>query len=57
MLPVVSALACLYLATSLSVETWVRFLVWLAIGVAVYLLYGRRHARLARADEPRATRP
>jgi APA family basic amino acid/polyamine antiporter len=56
-LPVVSALACLYLATSLSVETWVRFLVWLAIGVAVYLLYGRRHARLARADEPRATRP
>jgi basic amino acid/polyamine antiporter, APA family len=48
--PVLSALACLYLATSLSVETWLRFLVWLGLGVAVYLLYGRKHARLGRVD-------
>ncbi|GAA2860703.1 amino acid permease [Actinoplanes cyaneus] len=48
--PVLSALACLYLMTNLSVETWLRFLAWMVLGLAVYLLYGRRNNRLARAD-------
>ena len=48
-LPALSALACLYLMTNLSVETWLRFLAWLAIGMVVYLAYGRRRSRLARA--------
>ncbi|HYY12106.1 MAG TPA: amino acid permease, partial [Kineosporiaceae bacterium] len=53
-LPIVSALACLYLMSNLSVETWIRFLIWLAIGLVIYAGYGRRHARLAQ-EEP-ATR-
>ena len=48
--PVLSALACLYLMTNLSVETWLRFLAWLAIGVLIYLGYGRRNNRLARRE-------
>ncbi|MEV4349687.1 amino acid permease [Actinoplanes sp. NPDC049596] len=44
--PVLSALACLYLMTNLSVETWLRFLAWLVVGLGVYLLYGHRHASL-----------
>ncbi|NHC14542.1 amino acid permease [Motilibacter deserti] len=47
-LPVLSAFACLYLMANLSVETWLRFLAWLALGLVVYLAYGRRQARLAR---------
>jgi APA family basic amino acid/polyamine antiporter len=47
LVPILSALACLYLMLNLSVETWVRFLVWLVVGLVVYLGYGRRHARLA----------
>jgi APA family basic amino acid/polyamine antiporter len=46
-IPALSALACLYLMTNLSVETWLRFAVWMVLGVALYLGYGRRNARLA----------
>jgi APA family basic amino acid/polyamine antiporter len=56
--PALSALACLYLMANLSVETWLRFLVWMALGLAVYFGYGHRHSRLrarARADAVDAT--
>ena len=46
-----AALLCLALMTSLAVETWLRFLVWLAVGLALYFGYGRRHATLARRTE------
>jgi APA family basic amino acid/polyamine antiporter len=51
--PVVAALACLYLMLNLSIETWVRFLVWLALGLVFYAAYGYRHSRVgARRAEP-----
>ena len=50
-IPVLSALACLYLMTNLSVETWLRFAVWMVIGVVLYLSYGRRNARLAQREK------
>ena len=46
-LPILSAVICLYLTLNLSLETWVRFLVWLVIGIAIYFAYGYRNARLA----------
>jgi APA family basic amino acid/polyamine antiporter len=44
--PALSVLACLYLMANLSIETWLRFLAWLALGLVVYATYSRRHARL-----------
>lgn len=50
LLPIVSVLACLGLMSSLAVETWLRFLIWLALGFIVYFAYGHRHALLAKSD-------
>lgn len=52
--PVLSALACVALMTNLAVETWLRFLVWLVVGLAIYLFYGRHHTRLAEEEAARS---
>ncbi len=41
------AISALYLMSSLDIETWIRLVVWLAIGLTIYFLYGRHHARVA----------
>lgn len=46
-----SVALCGYLMLNLIGETWVRFLVWMAIGLVVYFAYGRTHSRLARAAQ------
>lgn len=50
LVPILAVLALFYLALNLAGWTWLRFLVWMAIGVVVYFLYGRTHSRLARSD-------
>jgi APA family basic amino acid/polyamine antiporter len=48
-----SVLLCLYLMLNLTGGTWVRFLVWMAIGLVVYFVYGSRHSRVGlRAESP-----
>jgi basic amino acid/polyamine antiporter, APA family len=39
-------IAALFLMAGLPVATWLRFLIWLVIGIALYGLYGVRHSRL-----------
>ncbi|MFI7491939.1 amino acid permease [Micromonospora echinaurantiaca] len=46
-IPTLAIVACVVLMAFLTVETWLRFLAWMAIGFVVYFLYGRRHSRLA----------
>src|SRR5919199_6145259 len=49
--PVLSALACFLLTGFLTAGTWLRFFVWMAIGLVIYFGYSRSHSRLAR-EEP-----
>jgi basic amino acid/polyamine antiporter, APA family len=46
-LPGLSVLASFYLMLNLPAETWIRFVIWMVIGIALYFVYGRRRSRLA----------
>jgi APA family basic amino acid/polyamine antiporter len=48
--PIVAALICIYLMLNLSLETWIRFLVWMVLGFAVYALYGYRKSRVGETE-------
>ncbi len=49
-LPIASALVCFYLTLNLSLETWLRFVIWMAMGFLIYGLYGYRKSRLATGE-------
>jgi APA family basic amino acid/polyamine antiporter len=44
--PALGVLLCAALMLGLPVLTWLRFLVWLVIGLTIYFCYGTRHSRL-----------
>jgi APA family basic amino acid/polyamine antiporter len=48
--PIIGTLLCIYLMRYLDRDTWIRFVVWLVIGLVIYVLYGRRHSRLRRGE-------
>ena len=47
-LPIISALASFALMASLSAETWIRLVIWMVLGLLLYVGYGYRHSRLRR---------
>ena len=51
LLPGLAVLACVTLMLFLTVNTWVRFAVWMLAGLVVYFAYGRRHSRLQEASQ------
>jgi amino acid transporter len=53
-IPILGVLFCVYLMVSLSVMTWVRFLVWLDAGMVIYWFYGRTHSPLVDRAEAAA---
>jgi len=44
--PLLAMLTSFYLMLNLPAATWIRFAVWMVIGLAIYFLYGARHSRL-----------
>jgi APA family basic amino acid/polyamine antiporter len=47
--PIVGTLLCIYLMTKLEGLTWLRFGVWLVLGLVVYAVYGYRNSKLRNA--------
>jgi APA family basic amino acid/polyamine antiporter len=45
--PIISVLLCISLMSGLLVITWLRFFIWLAVGLVIYFLYSRHHSEFA----------
>ena len=45
-IPLLGILCCVGLMATLPMDTWLRLLVWLAIGFGIYFGYGKKHSRL-----------
>lgn len=50
LIPVLGLLSCLYLMTELGITNWLRFLIWLIIGLVVYFSYGYKKSKLAKVS-------
>jgi APA family basic amino acid/polyamine antiporter len=44
--PLLSMLFCITLMSQLEEETWMAFLIWIAVGLVIYFLYSRHHSTL-----------
>ncbi|AQZ60285.1 putative cationic amino acid transporter [[Actinomadura] parvosata subsp. kistnae] len=56
LLPILSVLACVYLMLNLPAETWLRFVIWMIIGLVVYFGFGYWNSRQAFSREQKARR-
>jgi amino acid transporter len=50
LIPVLGLLSCFYLMTELGYTNWLRFLIWLAIGLVIYFTYSYRHSRMGHIE-------
>ena len=50
LVPTLGIVVCVGLMAFLPPDTWIRLLVWLALGLAIYFLYGRSHSRVGNPD-------
>jgi APA family basic amino acid/polyamine antiporter len=48
--PLISVVLCTGLMTGLTVLTWIRFFIWLALGLVVYVFYSRRHSEFSQPE-------
>jgi basic amino acid/polyamine antiporter, APA family len=48
--PILGILFCLLLMVGLPLDTWLRLVIWMAIGLVVYFFYGRKHSVLRRKE-------
>lgn len=54
LLPILGMVSCFYLMSQETHKVWMRFLIWLAIGLVIYFFYSFTHSKLARKREEQA---
>jgi APA family basic amino acid/polyamine antiporter len=48
LIPVLGLLSCFYLMTELGYTNWLRFLIWLVVGLVIYVTYGYKNSVLGK---------
>ncbi|HZH37161.1 MAG TPA: amino acid permease [Flavisolibacter sp.] len=46
LVPILGIFTCLFMMVFLPMDTWIRLLVWMLIGMDIYLVYGAKHSLL-----------
>ena len=54
LIPVLGVMCCTYLMTELGITNWIRFGIWLAVGIVIYFFYSYRHSKLHNREETAA---
>jgi APA family basic amino acid/polyamine antiporter len=49
-MPIIGICLCIYLMSKLQTDTWIRFGLWLLVGLVIYFGYGRRHSKVQRGE-------
>ena len=55
--PIIGILLCGYLIVQLPIETKLRFVIWLVIGLIIYFAYSRRHSRVRTGERSELPSP
>jgi basic amino acid/polyamine antiporter, APA family len=50
LVPILGVVSCGILMAGLPIVTWIRFFLWLVIGLSIYFMYGRKHSKLTRTE-------
>ncbi len=51
LIPILGMISCFYLMAQETHKVWMRFLIWLVIGLAIYFLYSYTHSKLAKREK------
>ena len=53
LVPILGIGVCLFMMVFLPMDTWIRLLVWMLIGMDIYLVYGAKHSNLGNGTDNR----
>ncbi len=48
LVPILGIASCLFMMVFLPLDTWLRLIIWMLIGIDVYLAYGSKNSKLAK---------
>ena len=53
LVPILGIITCLFMMVFLPMDTWIRLIVWMLIGLDIYLVYGAKHSHLGNGTDNR----
>ncbi len=53
LVPILGVAVCLFMMVFLPMDTWIRLLVWMLIGMDIYLVYGAKNSHLGNGTDSR----